>query len=173
MLVNRVGIRIYLSIGLGGSPAPGFAIGTVRGGRSADGRPLVLATVHNTGGSTLDISGKLTLSKGPGGLGAGPFPVELGGQLASADSEPMIARLHKGLPRGPWRVEIRLRSGLLSRAVYATIRFPGAIAPPATERPGTDGSNLRTYAIIGLLCATLVAPCVLLLSRRRIRVAPG
>jgi hypothetical protein len=168
MLVNRVGVRMYVAIGPGGSPASSFVIGTLSAKRTAAGRPLVLAMVHNTGGSTLDISGNLTLSRGPGGLSAGPFPVELGAGLAPADSEPMTVRLHKGLPRGPWLAEIRLSSGLLRRRVEATITFPSAAAPPPTSAV-TGGSNLRTYAVVGLLSGALVAISALLLSRRGTR----
>ena len=72
--VNRVGIRIYLAIGAGGPPAADFTIDSLTAIRSADGRPMVVATVHNTGGRALDMSGTLELSAGPGGLSAGSVP---------------------------------------------------------------------------------------------------
>ena len=37
--VSRVGVRIYLAVGRGGAPPVSFAIGSVSGHRSADGRP--------------------------------------------------------------------------------------------------------------------------------------
>src|SRR4029077_12129575 len=80
-LVNRVGVRMYCFIGPGGAPPANFVIGSLTAQRAASGEPLVLATVHNSGERTLDISGSLTLSAGPGGLRAGPFPVKLGTAL--------------------------------------------------------------------------------------------
>jgi hypothetical protein len=123
-LVNRVGIRMYISIGQGGLPTANFAVGPPRGQRSTNGRPLVLATVHNTGQRTLAISGDLTLANGPGELRAGPFPFKLGAALAPGDSEPLTVTLNKILPPGHWRAELRLSSGLLQRTAEATIRFP-------------------------------------------------
>src|SRR6202035_4758865 len=76
--VSRVGIRLYLSSGPGGAPASKFTIDSLTGKRSPDGQPEVLASVHNTGGRALDMSGTLQLSSGPGGLSAGPFPGDPG-----------------------------------------------------------------------------------------------
>jgi hypothetical protein len=123
-LVNRVGIRMYLSIGPGGTPAPDFTIGRLTAKRSPDGELLVLATIHNGGGRTLAIAGTLTLSNGPGGLSAGPFPVTVGTALAPSASEPGTVRLDRRLPLGPWRVEIQLTSGLVHRTAAATLTFP-------------------------------------------------
>ena len=47
--VNRVGVRIYLSVGQGNEPASDFGITTFEARRDADGNPLVAAIVHNTG----------------------------------------------------------------------------------------------------------------------------
>jgi hypothetical protein len=123
-LVNRVGVRMYLSIGPGGAPPSRFAIGPLTAARSATGQPLVVANIRNSGQRTLEISGNLTLSNGPGRLGAGPFPVELGTALAPHGSKSITVRLDKRLPRGPWRVQLRLSSGLIQQAAEATITFP-------------------------------------------------
>jgi hypothetical protein len=132
-LVNRVGVRMYLSIGPGGVAAANFAIGPLRAERSETGEPLVVLVVHNTGTRTLDIAGNLTLAKGPGGLRAEPFPVKLESALAPGHSESATATLDKRLPRGPWQARVRLRSGPIQRAVVATITFPhlGTAANPA------------------------------------------
>ena len=49
------------------------------------------------------MTGTLTLTGGPGGLTAGPFPVALGTTLAPGDSAPVTATLDQQLPdgRGP------------------------------------------------------------------------
>jgi hypothetical protein len=61
-LVNRVGVRMYVSVGKGGMPAAEFSVGSLAAGRSASGVPTVAATVHNLGQGALDITGELTLS---------------------------------------------------------------------------------------------------------------
>lgn len=123
-LVNRVGVRMYVSIGHGGLPVASFAVGSLSGQRSSTGRPVVLARIRNSGQRTLAISGELTLSDGPGGLRAGPYPVKLRAVLAPGDSEPLTVSLDKVLPAGPWHAEIRLSSGPLRETNEATIRFP-------------------------------------------------
>ena len=163
-LVNRVGIRMYVSIGHGGLPTANFAVGPPRGQRSASGQPLVLATIHNSGQRTLAISGDLTLANGPGGLRAGPFPVKLGAALAPGDSEPLTVTLNKILPRGPWRAEIRLSSGLLQRTAEATIRFPpdSRSRLPVAELGAVDSvlfSAAADHAPVGMFIADTEGCC--------------
>jgi hypothetical protein len=124
--VSRVGIRMYLSVGPGGRPAADFTINAVTASRSREGQPTVIATVHNTGGRALDMSGTLRLRAGPGGLKAGPFPAKLGTTLAIGATEPVTILLDKRLPAGPWNARVDLHSGLVERHTQATITFPAA-----------------------------------------------
>jgi hypothetical protein len=166
-LVNRVGVRMYVSIGRGGAPPSDFVIGTLTAKRAATGEPLVVATIHNSGKRTIDISGNLTLSKGPSGLRAGPFPAKLGTALAPNDSEPATVRLSKRLPRGPWRVHMQLRSGLIQRAAVATITFPRqAVAAKPRARVVPTWSRHLVLVVISLLGLLAVAALALLLHRR-------
>jgi hypothetical protein len=171
-LVNRVGVRMYVSVGSGGTPPAKFAIGRLIAKRSTAGRPLVDAKVRNSGGRTLDITGTLTLSKGPGGLRAGPFPVKLGMNLAPGRSEQATVRLDKRLPRGPWRAQLRLRSGLIHRVAVATITFPrhlgAAQAPPVAKAPsrGSRGSTLLVAGVLGILLAVGAAVALFLRTPR-------
>jgi hypothetical protein len=82
ILVNRVGVRMYVSIGRGGTPPPNFTVGGLTAQRSGTATPSVAATVHNRGQIPLDIIGNLTLSNGPGGTRGGPFPVTLSSLVA-------------------------------------------------------------------------------------------
>jgi hypothetical protein len=165
-LVNRVGIRVYLSIGSGGVPAANFAIGTLTARRSAAGGPLVVADIRNSGQRPLDISGSLTLDRGPGGTRTGPFPVTLAPGLAPGDTGLLSVRLDEQLPRGPWQARIRLRSGLIQRTAVATITFPGAVASPADVKvEQARRLNLMLPAI--LLALLAVAALGLQLSRRK------
>jgi hypothetical protein len=160
-LVNRVGVRMYVSVSPGGAPPSSFAIGVLTAERSATREPLVVANVRNSGRQTLDIGGILTLSAGPGGLRAGPFPVTLRAALAPGASEQASVRLDRRLPRGPWRAELRLTSGTIERSAVATISFP--IVVPAAKVP-TASLVIRGGLILIALLA--IAALILLFTRR-------
>jgi hypothetical protein len=164
--VNRVGIRVYLSVGPGGAPAAAFTVTALTAERASDGRPRVLATVHNTGGRALDLNGTLRLLAGPGGLSAGPFPVDLGTTLAIGESGQAAINLDGRLPDGPWDARLTLRSGLLEREAHATITFPttGAAAPVSTR--SASRGWLTAAAVIVLLILLGVAG-VLVVAKRR------
>ena len=149
---------MYLSVGPGGAPPSNFAIGPLTAERSAAGEPIVVATVRNTGKRTLDIRGTLTLSGGPGGLRAGPFPVTLGATLGPSASEPATIRLDGRLPRGPWRAQLRLTSGSLQRTAAATITFPRrAAAHPSTSGGGSSGRRRVAEILLALLALLALA----------------
>jgi hypothetical protein len=169
--VSRVGIRLYLSVGPGGPPAANLTIDSLTAKRSADGQPIVLASVHNTGGRALDLNGTLQLLAGPGGLSAGPFPATLGITLAIGDTEPVTIALDKRLPAGPWDARITLHSGLLERSARATITFPetGASAP---LKPTSSRSGWLYPAIAGLVVVLLGVAALLVVLRRRRRRPP-
>ncbi|MDX6644338.1 MAG: hypothetical protein QOK40_65 [Miltoncostaeaceae bacterium] len=173
-LVNRIGVRIYLSIGPGGAPASNFTIGSLRATRSSTGQPLVVADVHNTGGRALDIAGNLTLSAGPGALSAGPFPAQLVTTLAPGDAGPVTVRLDEQLPDGPWRARIALRSGLLERTAVARIRFPHQSAPqPAPTRAVNQQSQFNALTVVIIAGLILLAAGALVLQLRRRRASHG
>jgi hypothetical protein len=158
-VVNRVGVRMYLSIGPGGAPPSNFAIGPMTAERSATGESIVVATIRNSGKRTLDIRGTLTLSNGPGGLRAGPFPVTLGAALGPSGSEPATIRLDGRLPRGPWRAQLRLTSGSIQRSATATITFPrrAGAAHPSTSAGGSSGGRRVAEVLLVLLALVALA----------------
>jgi hypothetical protein len=125
-LVNRVGVRMYLRVG-GSVAAPRYTVSRPKAHRSGSGAPLVTATVRNTGKGTIAIAGSLTLSRGPGGLRAGPFRVALARPLAPGTSREARIELTKQLPRGPWRVRLELQSGTTQRGSTTTITFPRSV----------------------------------------------
>jgi hypothetical protein len=129
-LVNRVGVRIYLSVGSGGAPPVRFELGPLRATRSGTGRPLVVTSVRNGGEGTIVLRGTLELSRGPGGLRAGPFPLRLARALAPHSSRRVTLQLNTRLPRGPWHVQITLTSGSTRRSSSARITFPALGARP-------------------------------------------
>jgi hypothetical protein len=164
--VSRVGVRVYLSVGPGGAPAAGFAIESVVATRPPHGRPVVTATVRNTGGRALDMAGTLELLDGPGGLTAGPFPANLGTTLGIGGTGTVVVGLDKRLPAGPWKSELTLRSGFVEHTARTTLQFPNAPAalPPRTERAGWFYAAI---AALALLLVGLVGALVIPRTRRR------
>ncbi len=171
--VSRVGIRLYLSVGPGGAPAANFAINTLTAQRAPNGTPTVVATVRNTGGRALDMSGSLKLSAGPGGLSAGPFPAVLGITLPPGQQEPVRVALDSQLPAGPWTASITLASGLVQHSASARITFPakGSAAPVKTTAHRSHSWWIPVaLALVVLALAGLALLWVLVRRRRR---APG
>jgi hypothetical protein len=171
-LVNRVGIRIYLSVGEGEEPRSDFVIEEFVAARDNDGRPVMRATVVNTGGRALDLTGELKLEDGPGSLSAGPFPVEIGTTLAPGDRAPAVIFLDPELPDGPWTATLTVTSGELSKTATARITFPdepGTAAPAVKAAPVTGTAWGRTLATIAGLLLLLSFGLFFLFWRRRRR----
>ncbi|MCK9929629.1 hypothetical protein MXD62_21055, partial [Frankia sp. Mgl5] len=164
--VSRVGVRVYLAVGPGGPPAADFTIDTLTPTRLPDGRRAVIARVRNTGGRALDLNGELTLTDGPAGLNAGPFPAQLGTTLARGQSEPVTIPLDQQIPGGPWKALIHLKSGITDRTAHATITLPGQ---PGTVTPTKTTSIVIRALIIGAALVTLAALAWGLLRRRNRR----
>ena len=152
--ISRVGIRLYVSVGAGGAPAADFTVEALTPARSAEGQPMVTATVRNTGGRALDVTGTLKLSNGPGGLSAGPFPAELNTTLALGDSKNVTIMLDDRLPAGPWEAVVALKSGFTQRRGEATITFPKA--GEAAAVPTETGSAQRWLVIGGIAAAAVL-----------------
>lgn len=134
---SRVGIRIYLSVGPGNGAPADFRITSLTAARDAQGNPQVSAVVTNTGGRALDITGELALSKGPGGISAGPFVAQKATTIAPGSSGTVLTTLSPGLPNGPWNALLHLKSGLVEHEAAANITFPdagqGVTVEPAQE----------------------------------------
>jgi len=157
--VSRVGVRIYLDVGPGGPPPTNFAIGRMIASRKRNGAPVIVAAVHNTGGRAVDLSGRLKLSDGPGGITAGPFRVGYGTTLAPGQAGQVETILPRRLPDGPWHAMIDLQSGLTERKAYATVSF-------ATHVNAANSAALRRYTIIGVIL--IIALGLAFLVRQRL-----
>ena len=172
--VSRVGIRLYLSVGPGGAPISDFKIVSLAAIRNSDNAPVVQASISNTGERALDLSGTLALSKGPGGLSAGPFPIPLGTTLGIGDTEPLVVPLNQNITGGPWLAKITVKSGVTQRTAQATLTFPaGPGANPAVA--GESPFHLSWWMIAAALLAVLVLLLTLIrfiLRRRRNRTNP-
>jgi hypothetical protein len=164
--VGRVGVRVYLSVGAGNGPQSSFTISDLKSHRASDGTAVITATVHNTGGRAIDISGSLRLTDGPGSLSAGPFDLAKVVTLAPGKSGTVSVPLAAGLPRGPWTATITAKSGLLSQTLSDTITFP-----PAGNSGSTDASAGVPVALIvigAVILLLLVAALIWYLRRRRL-----
>lgn len=165
--VNRVGIRVYLQVGGAGLQAASFGIQSLTAGRTAQGRPELVAAVLNDGGRALDMSGTLTLSGGPAGLSAGPFPAQLGSTLAPGLSEKVLVLLGPQVPDGPWLARITLRSGLVVRTSTATITFPSQPATQSVPVATAHRHRLSPALIWTVIIVSASAVCVGGLALRR------
>lgn len=156
-VVNRVGIRIYLSVGPGGEPASAMHVDSLTAGRGPDTRPIVTAQVSNTGGRALDIAGQLTLNSGPGGLNGGPYKTEKALTLLPGQSGTALFVLSPGLPDGPWSARVDLTSGATKASTDTTITFPTSAQDPAqiSAEPAPWGLYVL-LAVILILSAALV-----------------
>ena len=141
---NRVGVRIYLSVGPGNGQPANFTITSVTPGRGDDGNPELSALVTNTGGRALDITGDLSLTGGPAGLSAGPFTVPNATTVAPGGTHTVVFAVPSVLPAGPWTAQVNLKSGLLERQATATVA--GSTSrhwQPATPTPAARWSPPR------------------------------
>lgn len=172
--VNRVGVRMYLSVGPGGEPPSDFEIASLVAARDENGDPVVRGQVENTGDRALDLGGELRLDDGPGGLSAGPFPVEVGTTLVPGGTGDALVVLDRSLPDGPWTATMTIRSGTLEKSAQAPITFPvqaARSAPPvpaqSVETAGDSLLRMATAIALGLFVAGGLL--LVLLSRRRRR----
>ena len=168
---NRVGVRIYLSIGPGNGKPADFTITSVTAGRSKDGNPELSARVTNTGGRALDIAGELSLTGGPGGLSAGPFSVPTATTVAPGNTQTVIFTPPDVLPNGPWTAQIKLKSGLLERDASATVTFPDA--GPGEAVPPVQDDGVQWMPLVAAAAALIIVSAVVawLVLRRRQRAS--
>lgn len=168
--ISRVGIRLYISVGSGAPPAADFTIKSLTATRSPSGEPIVIATVHNSGGRALDLSGSLQLDAGPAGLSAGPFPATLNVTLALDATEEVSITLDPQLPAGPWDATITLHSGLTERQSSANITFPefgSAVPVPAHESTDQQAISTRFLWMVVAFLAACAAVAFAMRWRRR------
>jgi len=169
-LVSRAGIRMYVAVGGNNPLASGFTVNTMTAQRDSDGRAVVQAQVHNTGGRALDMSGTLRLSQVVGSVSAGPYPAQLGTSLAPGQSEAVKIVLIDQVADGPWNATIELQSGLVHETYQAQITFPHnpGIAPATAVHPapGNGQPTILRYVLLG---AVVLLVIVLFTVRRRRR----
>jgi hypothetical protein len=164
--INRVGIRLYVSVGDGTAPVMDFAIQSVTAERTPSGLPKVVAIVLNTGDRALDMTGSLQLLNGPGGLSAGPFAATPGSTLAIGATGTVVVELDARVPDGPWDAQLTMRSGLLERSAKSSITFPRSdSASPQPVSPAWLA--WLSFAFAAIICLLALALIVGLWRKRR------
>ncbi|WP_432076955.1 peptidase [Streptomyces wuyuanensis] len=162
--VVRAGVRVYLSVGPDGEPRSDFRVDDLTGARTAAGVPVVTARVRNTGGRALDLTGKLTLSDGPGGLSAGPFNVRAG-TVGPGHSTTAKATLDRRLPDGAWTARLTLVSGRVERETTGRITLG---TKPATQRGGISAMSVLTVGSLASVAATALLGAYAYRRRNRV-----
>lgn len=167
--VTRVGIRIYLSVGPGGAPPSDFAIASLTAARDSNGRPLLHAMVRNTGERALDMSAKVKLSDGPGGLSAGPFTSASATTLGIGQTAPVTVKLAKQLPDGPWLARIAVTSGLDQRTAQARVSFPTKTGEsnPVPVPAEAEGTPWWVWVIAALVLLILLLVALVVVHHQR------
>ncbi|PVW04789.1 hypothetical protein DEA06_08420 [Microbacterium sp. Gd 4-13] len=166
-IVNRSGIRVYLSVGAGNGPASDFAIEGVTASTGPDGVPQIDAVVHNTGGRAIDVKGSVALRDGPGMTSAGPFDLGTATTILPGATHTVSIPLAAGLSAGPWTAALTLRSGLTERTETATVAFPVAEADAPVPAPQLWSAVLVAGA--GLVALSALVWALVLLRRRSSR----
>lgn len=163
---NRAGVRVYLSVGPGNGPPADFTIESLTANRNADGNPELVATVTNPSGRAVDVSGELILEGGPGGLTAGPFPLDESSTIAPGKKSTVTVTLDKDIPNGPWSATLKLKSGLIEHEATADITFPEA----GTGETVTPESSSTLILTLGIGAALIIAAATVLLAIRHRRL---
>jgi hypothetical protein len=156
-VVNRVGVRVYLSVGEGEEPVTDFTIDTITARRDDDGTPVVETSVTNTGGRAIDLAGSLVLENGPGSLSAGPIDVQIGTTLAPGETAPASVRLDPSLPDGPWDATITIAAGRLEHTAEAAITFPSEAGATADPVDATSSDAAQRKVLVPVAAASAVA----------------
>lgn len=161
-IVSRVGVRTYLDVANGGEYSD-FRIDNISAARSKKGLPRVVARVQNTGKRALDLEGRLELTEGPGALSAGPYHVTPGTTLPPGGRGKVTVNVARGLPDGPWKGTLRLRSGEVQHSVTAKLTFPKAGTTVSAQLLNAAGHSMWYLAAAGAVALGLVV-----LLRRRL-----
>jgi hypothetical protein len=169
--VNRVGVRIYLSVGRGEEPPTDFAVTSLAPGQTSEGLPTVTALVRNTGGRAVDLSGSLWLHRAASGRALGPFAAQLGTTLGIGEAEPVLVPVRPGLAPGPWDASLVLHSGSTERSGTTRLTLPRSRWSASGELHSTP-APARTQRLASVVGAVVVLALLLTaVVRRRLRHA--
>lgn len=145
---SRTGVRMDVTVGGDNGPAADFTVTELVPERRPDGTATVLATVTNTGGHPIDITGTLRLTDGPGAMFVDVVPAQPTRLAAGATGTvSFVVPDSASLPAGPWTGKARLANGYFTHELSERITFP------ETPSGGDDNStsSLGSLGSIGSL----------------------
>lgn len=131
---SRTGVRMDVTVGGDNGPAADFTLADLVPERRSDGIAAVRATVTNTGGRSIDITGTLRLTDGPGAIfvnAVSAQPTSLG--AGATGTVLFVVPDSASLPEGPWTAKARLKNGYFTHELREQITFP--------EKPSDGGDN--------------------------------
>lgn len=172
VVVNRVGVRIYLAVGSETSFTNDLTVDQLTAIRDPDGRAVVAVNITNTGTRALDLSGTVDLARESGTASAQLDP---GTVLPPGDSGEALARFDGDLADGPWDATVSVSGNGVERRGTATISFPAEpdrrARPVVVEAVGNDSSAAAplvalAVALTGLVLAALVVRARASVGRR-------
>ncbi|NMM87217.1 hypothetical protein B2J88_23135 [Rhodococcus sp. SRB_17] len=138
---SRVGVRMDVTVGGTNGPAADFLVTDLIPQRQSDGTAVVVASVTNTGNHSVDMTGTLHLTGGPGGQWLDAVPAQPTTLAAGARGTVVFVIPNSAtLPNGPWTADTRLKNGYFTHELKKPITFPNA-ASPATGSLGSLGSG--------------------------------
>jgi len=164
-VVNRVGVRIYLSVGDGPAPTRDVDLELLAIERDDEGSLAGLLTVTNTGGRALDLRGEVTVGSAIGAMA----PAHT---VAPGDSTevPIVFEPDADVQAGRQDATVVVRAAGIERSGEATVVVPdgaGRRGPPASITSPTDRPGGVPVALAALLAALVGAGVVVLARRRR------
>lgn len=142
---TRVGVRMYVTVDGNNGPAADFTVTGLTPQRQSDGTATVLATVTNTGGRAIDLTGTLRLTNGPGGKSVSAVLAQPT-TLAAGTTGTVLFVIpdSTSLPAGPWTAKARIRNGYFSHDLSEQVTFP--------EKPsGCDNTSTSSLGSLGSL----------------------
>lgn len=173
-VVNRVGVRMYLSVGEGAAPRSSVRIDDVTPRRDDSGRAVLDVRTSNVGGRAFDAIGEVMLEEEGAGGSRRVGPAHFGGTSAPGTRSTAAATWEGDVPAGPWRATVTVTANGVRERATAVVRFP--------SRSGTTGVAQRAEPVRGsrsavpaVVAAALVATCSAGVGRnllRRRRVSP-
>jgi hypothetical protein len=159
--VNRVGIRMYVSVGGSNPPATSFTIDSLTASRKANGSAAVTATISNTGGRAIDAA---ELKRVGASLTAGPYASDEGVTIAPGDSGRLTVVLNDDIDTGPWDAAVTVTSGTLEMQSQAALTFPDSGTGDSVVAEVT--TNHGSIWGIGIALVLLAIAAALVLIRR-------
>lgn len=168
-VVNRVGIRMYVSVGGSNPPASSFTVDSLTTARDSDGTGTISAMVHNTGGRAIDASASISLTKVGASMVAGPYTSPANTAIAPGESALVTTPITDDIDAGPWAVTVTVSSGTLEVQAHAELTFPESGTGDEVAPTNDNDSTMLWIAVGGLVLLVLVVILAVLALRTRSR----